>query len=90
MALVYAGSSPVVHPKAHPAIYFQIVAIYFTVMKRGSSNMDLKTIKRAQKKNPDELQDYLQFKRRGTRVQSKKGKGAYSRKSKYKNLFENF
>lgn len=52
--------------------------------------MDLKTIKRAQKKNPDELQDYLQFKRRGTRVQSKKGKGAYSRKSKYKNLFENF
>ena len=59
-------------------------------MKKGSSNMNLKTIKRAQKKNPDELQDYLQFKRRGARVQSKKGKGSYNRKPKYKNLFETF
>lgn len=51
--------------------------------------MNIKLIKQAQKKSPDELQEYLQFKRRGSTVKSKKGKGAYSRKSKHKNLLEN-
>lgn len=35
--------------------------------------------KRIFKKNDQELQEYLQFKRRGTVVQAKKGKGSYSR-----------
>ena len=37
------------------------------------------------KKSPEELEQYLQFRRRGTRVESKKGKGSYSRKQKHKN-----
>ena len=37
------------------------------------------------KKSPEELELYLQFRRRGTRVESKKGKGSYSRKLKHKN-----
>ena len=36
------------------------------------------------KKSPEELELYLQFRRRGTRVESKKGKGAYSRKQKHR------
>lgn len=39
------------------------------------------------KKSPDELREYLQFKRRGSAVVPKKGKGfKYSRKQKHKNL----
>ena len=41
--------------------------------------------KRMFKKSPEELELYLQFRRRGTRVESKKGKGPYSRKQKHKN-----
>ena len=37
------------------------------------------------KKSPEELELYLQFRRRGTCVESKKGKGSYSRKQKHKN-----
>ena len=37
------------------------------------------------KKNPEELQEYMMFKRRGSKVPSKKGKGSYTRKTKYKN-----
>lgn len=38
------------------------------------------------KKNKEELQDYLMFRRRGTRNFPKKGKGSvYSRKKKHKN-----
>lgn len=40
--------------------------------------------KNALKKSSEELQEYLQFKRRGYAVRPKKGKGAYSRKQKYK------
>ena len=36
------------------------------------------------KKPKDELQEYLQFRRRGSKVKSKKGKGSYSRKEKHK------
>ena len=36
------------------------------------------------KKSKEELQEYLQFKRRGFYVKSKKGKGSYSRKRKHK------
>ena len=39
------------------------------------------------KKSPDELQEYLQFKRRHSIVTPKKGKGfKYSRKQKHKNM----
>ena len=40
------------------------------------------------KKDKEELQEYLQFKRRGFKVKSKKGKGSYNRKSKYKDVCE--
>ena len=34
-------------------------------------------------KKGDELQEFLAFKRRGSRVEAKKGKGSYKRKDKY-------
>lgn len=41
------------------------------------------------KKSRDELQEYLQFRRRGSKVEPKKGKGSkYSRKQKHKNCKE--
>lgn len=36
--------------------------------------MNLKEIKRSQKKSPDELQEYLNFRRRGSIVPAKRGK----------------
>jgi len=51
--------------------------------------MDLKTIKQAQKKSPEELQEYLHFRRRGSITRARKGKGSFKRKLKHKNLFEN-
>lgn len=41
--------------------------------------------KRIFKKSPEELEQYMQFKRRGSRVEPKKGKGSYQRHSKHKN-----
>ena len=35
--------------------------------------------KRVNKKTPEELREYLQFRRRGSKVESKKGKGSYKR-----------
>lgn len=37
------------------------------------------------KKNSKELQQYLMFKRRGSVVENKKGRGSYKRKQKHKN-----
>ena len=37
------------------------------------------TIKAMFKKEGEELQQFLAFKKRGTRVESKKGKGSYNR-----------
>ncbi len=37
-----------------------------------------------QRKVGIELQEYLQFKRRGFKVRTKKGKGSYTRKQKHK------
>lgn len=37
------------------------------------------------KKSPEELQEYLKFKKRGFVVPPKKGRGSYKRKNKYKN-----
>lgn len=36
------------------------------------------------KKTGEELQEYLRFRRRGSKVEPKKGKGSYSRKQKHK------
>lgn len=44
-----------------------------------------KVNKRIFKKSPEELQQYMMFKRRGSKVEAKKGKGSYSRKKKHKN-----
>ena len=38
------------------------------------------------KKTPEELQDYLRFKRKGYKVPGKKGKGSYNRKQKHKDM----
>ena len=40
--------------------------------------------KRILKKSPEELQEYLAFKKRGSIIENKKGKGPYKRKEKYK------
>lgn len=40
------------------------------------------------KKSGEELQAYLQFRRRGSKVQNRKGKGAYTRKQKHRNSDE--
>ena len=39
--------------------------------------------KRIFKKSPEELQQYMMFKRRGSRVENRKGKGSFKRKSKF-------
>lgn len=36
--------------------------------------------KKINKKNEDELQEFLEFKKRGYYINSKKGKGSYNRK----------
>ena len=46
--------------------------------------MSKKIDKRIFKKSPEELEQYMMFQRRGSRVENKKGKGSYKRKSKYK------
>ena len=40
------------------------------------------------KKSPEELQEYLQFKRRGFSIDNKKGKGSFKRHEKHKGLIE--
>lgn len=42
------------------------------------------------KKSSEELEQYLQFKRRGSRVEAKRGKGSYKRKDKHKGRLEDF
>lgn len=41
--------------------------------------------KRLFKKSPEELQEYLYFRRRGSKVEPRKGKGSFKRIPKYKN-----
>lgn len=40
--------------------------------------------KRLFKKSPEELHMYLHFKKRGFKIENKKGKGSYKRKVKHK------
>lgn len=37
------------------------------------------------KKTGEELQEFLKFRKRGSKVKTKKGKGSFSRKQKHKN-----
>ena len=46
--------------------------------------MKEKSIKQMFKKEGEELEQYLAFKRKGSSDKSKKGKGSYSRKRKHK------
>lgn len=48
----------------------------------------LKTQKAFLKKSPEELEEYMKFKKRGGFVPAKKGKGSYRRKAKHKALYE--
>jgi hypothetical protein len=41
--------------------------------------------KRIFKKSPEELKLYMHFKKRGFRLENKKGKGSYKRKAKHVN-----
>lgn len=51
-------------------------------------NSEKKFDKRIFKKSPEELQQYMMFKRRGSRVENRKGKGSYTRKIKHKNQYD--
>ena len=46
--------------------------------------MKKETIKQMFKKSPEELEAYMAFKRRGSRVENKKGKGSYKRHKKHR------
>lgn len=41
------------------------------------------------KRSPDELQEYLKFKRKGFKVKNKKGKGSYTRKNQKVDFLKN-
>ena len=42
--------------------------------------------KRTLKKTPEELEEYMKFKKRGFAVPAKKGRGSYRRKDKYSKI----
>lgn len=52
-------------------------------MKKTSKTIDIKKAY-AKKMNPEELQQFLHFKKRGFSVPPKKGKGSYNRKRREK------
>ena len=53
-------------------------------MKQTEKKFD----KRIFKKSPEELERYMMFKRRGSVVESKKGKGSFKRKPKHSPRYE--
>ena len=54
------------------------------MLKKKTKELD----KRMFKKSPEELEQYLHFKKRGFAVDNKKGKGSYTRKTKHKKGFD--
>lgn len=44
--------------------------------------------KRIFKKSPEELEQYMMFKKRGSSIKPKKGKGSFQRKEKYSHKYE--
>ena len=59
-----------------------------TILLGGMKKMKKKFDMRIFKKNPKELQQYLIFKKRGSRVENRKGKGSFKRKDKYPRRYE--
>jgi stalled ribosome alternative rescue factor ArfA len=55
------------------------------VIIKKKRKREKKMNKRMFKKSPEELQQYLAFKRRGYKVPAKKGKGSYKRHEKHRN-----
>ena len=53
------------------------------ILITGRKNFMKKLNKKMFKKSAEELQDYMMFKRRGSVIPSKKGKGSFKRKNKY-------
>lgn len=53
-------------------------------MKKVSKDLG----RRIFKKTPEELEQYMIFKRRGFILQNKRGKGSFKRKPKHPNQFE--
>lgn len=82
-AQVVVDSSSTSHP-TRPKQQFSIICFGTYKMKGSRNEMNKKIYKQAMKKTGDELQEWLQFKRRGSSVQAKKGRGSCSRKQKYK------
>jgi hypothetical protein len=66
--------------------YKKYVIIYIESEERKMSKE--KFDKRILKKSPEELQQYMMFKRRGSKVEAKKGKGSFKRKSKHPPKYE--
>jgi hypothetical protein len=57
-------------------LFYVIMYTEREVRQMKDKNFD----RRIFKKTGDELQEYLAFKRRGSRVENKKGKGSYNRR----------
>lgn len=54
-------------------------ALLILIRKRRKIKMKKKIDRRMFKKEGEELQQYLHFRKRGSRVENKKGKGSYNR-----------
>ena len=59
------------------------IADFQRIFLRREITMTKKELSAMKKKTGAELQDFLAFKRRGSVVPAKKGKGSFKRKSKY-------
>ena len=64
-----------------PFLYCIILKIKF--IGGDYTKTEEKIDKRIFKKSPEELQLYLHFKKRGFKIENKKGKGSYQRKPKH-------
>ena len=40
------------------------------------------------KMSPEELEEYMKFRRKGSKIDAKKGKGSYTRKQKHKDNYK--
>jgi hypothetical protein len=68
---------------------FQIYDIIFIEKKERKRKMKKNKVdKKMFKKSPEELEQYIHFKKRGFAIDNKKGKGSYSRKTKHKKGFD--
>ena len=97
---VVAGSNPVASPimgglaqlvehvkyqKNRLVIYLTFYKKYVIIYIQKKKERFMKKLdKRMFKKSSEELQEYMKFKRRGSRIENRKGKGSYTRKQKHK------